>query len=61
MNQPLTFFDLEQPDPRSRHRSRLEADRTSRYIRHQGRKERAKRLMKLAQQQARLAAKMEPR
>jgi len=50
MTQPLTFFDLEQPDPRSRHRSRLEADRTSRFVPHQGRKERARRLMRLAQQ-----------
>jgi len=61
MNQPLTFFDLDQPDPRSRVHSRLEADRRSRFVPHQGRKERAKRLMKLAQQQARLAAKMASR
>jgi len=52
----MRFLNLDPPDPR---RARFVAERTSKWVPHVGKREKARRLKQLADQQARILAKLE--
>ena len=57
----MRFLNLERDLPPMPYRSHVQAERTSKYVPHVGKREKARRLKQLADQHARLMAKLESR